>query len=340
MQTYRLETTQKLQQHLASNFQIYQLIDDIEGNAHWTIADTEQQPRSTQRPPLSSAKGLFFTERENVFFFDGSCFHETLPTPVPFVLFGVHSCDLTAIAYQDQFFANDPYYQARRQQALLIGIDCITPCENGFCHVVDAGPGVSKHCADLILHQHPAGYYLLLVSSDKGAEALKGLELKTASSVLVLDRQRQLDHCKEQFDDQQYISDGIEQLLTQDIADDFWQQVGLQCLACSGCTNLCPTCSCYATRELQAENHDITQQRFWDSCLYEGFQREASQHNPSLQAGARVRRFWTHKFSPAIEQQFGRHGCVGCGRCEVTCPGVIGAHSMMKRIVAYQESCN
>ena len=59
---------------------------------------------------------------------------------------------------------------------------------------------------------------------------------------------------------------------------------------------------------------------------------------PSAQAGTRLQRFWTHKFSPQTTAQFGRHGCVGCGRCEQTCPGVIGAHSIMKRLVADQEN--
>jgi len=85
------------------------------------------------------------------------------------------------------------------------------------------------------------------------------------------------------------------------------------------------------------DDQGFNQQRFWDSCLYEAFQREASQHNPSKQAGSRLRRFWTHKFSQSTLNTFGRYGCVGCGRCDMTCPGVIGAHAIMKRMVSYGE---
>jgi hypothetical protein len=65
--------------------------------------------------------------------------------------------------------------------------------------------------------------------------------------------------------------------------------------------------------------------REWDSCLLDGFQREASGHHPSPHAGDRVRRFWTHKLERAFATELGRLGCVGCGRCDVTCPGSIGA---------------
>lgn len=338
MQSYQLETTLLLQQHLARSYQIYQRIDDVEGDSHWQLDAVEQPSHINERLPISSPKGLFFSDRENLFSFDGKIFRETIPSPAPFALFGVQSCDLTAISYQDKFFIDDPYYQARRQQALLIGIDCINPCEHGFCHSVDAGPGVAADCADIILHRQSSGNWLLLVSSDKGEQALQGLNLPTASSNELTEREHQLDHCVQQFGDSQTIAQGIELLLSQNIEDQFWQQVGIQCLSCSGCTSLCPTCSCYGTQDLADDDGNIVQQRFWDSCLYESFQREASQHNPSAQAGARLKRFWTHKFSPQTTAQFGRLGCVGCGRCEQTCPGVIGAHSIMKRLVADQKS--
>jgi hypothetical protein len=75
------------------------------------------------------------------------------------------------------------------------------------------------------------------------------------------------------------------------------------------------------------EVHDGTGERArcWDSCLFEGFQREASGHHPAPRPGDRVRRFWHHKFSDDFSIRFGRPGCVGCGRCDITCTGSIGA---------------
>lgn len=319
MPCYHLDSVARLRSHLGRAYQIVQPLEDVGESA----------------PPLVSPKGYFFAEQENLFVFDGECFRETLPQPPPFVLFGVQSCDLTAIVYQDQFFARDPYYQARRQQALLVGIDCVTPCEHGFCASVDAGPGVKAGCADLILHARAEGGWLLLVGSDKGGEAIRGLELAQADAAELRARDGRIDDCIAAFPDDSHLHRGIAAINRDRVPDQQWQQLGIQCLGCSGCTTLCPTCSCYGSRDLPGEQGDIRRQRFWDSCLYESFQREASQHNPSEEAGERVRRFWTHKFGDDFVKTFGRYGCVGCGRCEQTCPGVIGVHSVMRRIADY-----
>jgi sulfhydrogenase subunit beta (sulfur reductase) len=317
-QSYYLDHPNTLRNHLAKSYQI----------------EPPEADSAKSTPPLISPKGQLFAEHENLFTFDGECFRETLPKPTPFVLFGVQSCDLTAIHYQDQFFANDPYYQARRQQALLIGLDCLSPCQQGFCPSVDAGPGVKNETADMILHQLSATSWLLLVCNKKGLNALDGLLLNPANESEFTDRDNRIASCIEQFNDDSYLHQGITAINQNQVPEELWQQLGFQCLSCSGCTTLCPTCSCYGTWERQDSNGDIRRQRFWDSCLYQSFQREASQHNPTEEAGERVKRFWTHKFGDNFAQEFGRYGCVGCGRCEQTCPGVVGVHSVMKRIAS------
>lgn len=302
---------------------------------NWLPLEATGEPILDDKPllPLSSPKAFFFAERETLFRFDGSNFVETLPEATPQALFGIRSCDLCAIAYQDQFFKQDPYYQTRRQATLLIGMDCTTPCDGGFCPTVDAGPFVHEGMADLIL-QHYADNWLLIVASDKGHESIKGLSLQPAPDDWQERRQQKALEVIDLFPDASHIDSGIQQINSNTVSSETWQAMGLQCLSCSGCTSLCPSCSCFATFERPTEDADngFERERCWDSCLYEAFQREASGHNPSSQAGARVERFWFHKFSDDYVEEFGRYGCVGCGRCERICPGVIGVHSVMKRI--------
>jgi len=352
MQQYLLESLYELQSHLSHSRQFYQVVDN-DGDPHWQQIELDKVEQEgfqplTHKMPQSSAKGFFFAEQEPLYVFDGQFFRETLPKPDPFVLFGVLSCDLMAIHYQDIFFEQDPYYQARRQQGLLVGIDCVQPCKEGFCYLVNAGPGVRDETADLILHPLTDGRWLLVAITALGKESIHGLTLTPASAHEISLRWDNLSHCEQQFEDHSYISEGINKLNADLIPPSFWQQVGVQCLGCSGCTTLCPTCSCYGTHsqpigasESKAiqnnkagqDNQASQHVRFWDSCLYEGFQREASFHNPAEQAGERVKRFWYHKFSDDFLPEFGRYGCVGCGRCERACPGVIGVHSIMRRIV-------
>ncbi|UTV30512.1 4Fe-4S dicluster domain-containing protein [Photobacterium atrarenae] len=362
MQQYLVESLKALQDHLSRARQFYQVVEAAPGDAHWQHIIPPAYPPLSAQKPQSSAKSFFFAEQEPLYVFDGQFFRETLPSPEPFVLFGVQSCDLTAIHYQDLFFEQDVYYQARRRQALLVGIDCVHPCAQGFCYLVNAGPGVRDETADLILHPLEDNQWLLVVVTAQGKEAIQGVALTPASAQEMNQRWEQLSHCEQEFDDHSYITEGVERLNRGEVSDALWQRIGVQCLACSGCTTLCPTCSCYGTQSQPFVSGDgepvakavevsgtlikedsgaapnteqpATQQvRFWDSCLYEGFQREASFNNPSAQAGERVKRFWYHKFSDDFLPEFGRYGCVGCGRCEQVCPGVIGVHSVMKRIV-------
>lgn len=330
MRIYQIGNPLSLQLHLAQQYQIYHLVKGPDEDHHWQPVNADAPPSYTHRSLTHSPKTLFFRETENLFTFDGQLFRETRPQPQPFALFGVHSCDLTAIAYQDQLFAKDPYYQSRRQQALLIGLDCLHPCEQGFCHIVDAGPGVDTDYADLILHQHQQGLWLLLVSNKRAEQALTGLNLLPASIHALRQREQALNQCEKLFDDKKFLADGIQALSQHKVPSSFWQDAGQKNTDCSECTVRCPTCSCYTTAE-QVDQHTIRQQRYWDSCLCDIFQGESGQLTSSLNPGERVCRFWTHKFT----MTGGRYGCVGCGRCERTCPGVAGIHSTMKKISAY-----
>ncbi|KHT62988.1 hypothetical protein RJ45_14485 [Photobacterium gaetbulicola] len=336
--TYLLDSLDELRRHLAQSHEIYQVVPQSDGaraDFHWQQVGGGNWPDLVEQKPLQSPKSFFFAEQEPLYVFDGDTFEEMLPTPMPFVLFGVKSCDLMAIHYQDIFFEEDPYYQARRKQGLLVGVDCVTPCEQGFCQLVNAGPSVRDDTADLVLHPLDGQRWMLVVLSAAGEQALHGLALEEASPEDLHQRWENISHCEQSFPRYPYILEGIDKLNQHAISDEFWQKLGIQCLGCSGCTTLCPTCSCFATRPIESassQQTSVTQVRFWDSCLYESFQREASFHNPASEAGQRVKRFWYHKFSDDFVPEFGRYGCVGCGRCEATCPGVIGVHSVMKRI--------
>ncbi|HLD65755.1 MAG TPA: molybdopterin-dependent oxidoreductase [Pseudomonas sp.] len=131
---------------------------------------------------------------------------------------------------------------------------------------------------------------------------------------------------------QSEIDTGVAALNAGTIDATTWESLGLRCLGCSGCTSVCPTCSCFAPLDQPTGDEGQQRERVWDSCLYQGFQKEASGHNPSATPGQRVQRFWFHKFADAFKADAGRYGCVGCGRCDRVCPGGIGVHGVMQRV--------
>ncbi len=332
MRCFQLDSVERLRGHLACGRLLYEVREDGQGGRHWQpVASDDHQPFVVPGdPPPFSAKAFFFAEREAVFRFDGERFVACPPEVGPQVLFGLQACDLTAVAYQDRFFAHDPHYQQRRRATLLVGIDCRHSCSRGFCSLVDSGPTVHDGMADLILLPGASSDdWRLLSVSPAGEAAIAGLQLPAASGDWVAQRTASQQRVAAEQGAGQWLQAGIAALESGQVDGERWAALGLRCLTCSGCTAVCPTCSCFAPLERPQANGAVLHERVWDSCLYAGFQLEASGHNPSALPGQRVQRFWQHKFGAGFREAFGRYGCVGCGRCDAVCPGAIGVRAVM-----------
>jgi ferredoxin len=101
-----------------------------------------------------------------------------------------------------------------------------------------------------------------------------------------------------------------------------WDDVAARCLACGNCTQVCPTCFCVGVEDrISLDGSETERVRHWDSC----FSAEYSNlHGGAVRDSvrARYRQWLTHKLSTWFDQ-FGRSGCVGCGRCITFCPAAI-----------------
>ena len=76
-------------------------------------------------------------ERMMTFTRTGKPLVETVIEAPPTVILGIHTCDLHGIRVLDEAFRQghpDAHYLERRKNTLLVGIECLEPCdEHSFC---------------------------------------------------------------------------------------------------------------------------------------------------------------------------------------------------------------
>jgi ferredoxin len=237
---------------------------------------------------------------------------------------GVRACELAAVTIQDRVLRDgsfaDPRYGRRREQCLIVAVDCTEPGGTCFCTSMGTGPGV-RDGYDLGLTEmleDGRHFFVAHAQSERGRELLarwggraaQASEVAAAASRI----ERAAQHMGRQLD-----TEGLAQLLQSVPDHPRWDDVAQRCLNCANCTLVCPTCFCCSvedTTDLSGEHAERWRQ--WDSCFTLGF---SYIHGGSVRASAksRYRQWLTHKLSSWYEQ-FGTQGCVGCGRCITWCP--------------------
>jgi ferredoxin len=232
---------------------------------------------------------------------------------------GLRACDLAALALQDAHFGGeraDPGYCSRRRDLLLVGVDCGHPADTCFCASTGDGPTVSDG-ADLALTELDAGF-LVRAGSTAGRALCDALPLRAPSETELHLGAAESEHAR-QSQRRSLPGRNLRDALFANLDHPQWDDVAARCLACGNCVAVCPTCFCSTEREQPAiDGSEAARVRLWDSC----FSAEHSYvHGRLLRPDTRTRyRQWlTHKLG-GWHDQYGRSGCVGCGRCIAWCP--------------------
>lgn len=237
---------------------------------------------------------------------------------------GVRACELRAIEIQDRVLVGDayvdPHYQALREGALIIAVNCGKAGGSCFCVSMNAGPRVAKGF-DLALTELVDGdahVFLVETGSEEGRALLAQIPHRPASGREIEAGEAIIERTAASMG-RDMRSDDLHTLLTNNLDHPRWDEVATRCLTCANCTLVCPTCFCTSVEDAS----DLTGQhaerwRRWDSCFTMDF---SYIHGGSVRASAksRYRQWMTHKLATWIDQ-FGSSGCVGCGRCITWCP--------------------
>ncbi len=255
----------------------------------------------------------------------------------PFVVFGVHPCDLAGLrqldwAYMKKDGVQDPHYHVRRAAATIIGLDC-QPDEYCFCTSV--GAHASREEADLFLTPVSSGY-VVEVLTEKGAVLLRETAETREASTAELAEAESWRQTKTSSITRHLEGDvsSVPEILDRYYDHEVWERTAARCYSCGTCTTVCPTCICFDVNdELNLPLSAGSRQRQWDSCQYLDFALVAGPHNFRGERTSRVRHRWLRKFA-FLHRAFGRPFCTGCGRCTQACTAEISLTEVLNEIMA------
>lgn len=244
-------------------------------------------------------------------------FEQTLPAAEKLAVLGVRACDLAGLRLQDAHFLEgaDPHYGVRRRDLLLVAVNCTHPAATCFCASTGDGPEVQGG-ADLVLSELDDGF-VVNTASGEAAALMDGLQLAVASNAQVSAARAEVERAGQQM--RALPSRNLRDSLFANLDHARWDEVAKRCLACGNCTLVCPTCFCHRQVEhAELGGGESEHVREWDSCFTEGHSYiHGFVVRPEIKH--RYRQWLTHKLG-GWHDQYGRSGCVGCGRCITWCP--------------------
>jgi len=274
-----------------------------------------------------SAKTYFLPYEEALsrYEFNGADWEQEIRYRVqPRVLLGLHPCDINGLVKLDRYMLKglfpSPYYQARRENTLVIGVLCATTCQDGFCRAV--GASEVTHGFDLFLTDLGDRYFVT-IGSDRGNQLLGNVPHSEVSE----DDKRDYSTARARFNAQPQTDvqmQNLASLLDIEFESDVWRKWGAKCLSCGNCAMVCPTCYCYGVREeMSMDFGSSTKTKQLYACNFLDFAEVAGGHNFRPDQGIRLKYHYYHQHRGFLEQHE-EPKCIGCNRCGRVCP--VGIH--------------
>ena len=294
-------------------------------------------PVSKKLKTTRSAKDFFFPQTESLVEFKVNGKNIEIIDPrkerEDFAVFGVRACDVRSFAILDKVYLTDPvdtYYKNRRDHGLIISMACARPAETCFCNAF--GIDAADPEGDVVFTEIETGY-AVEAKTEKGeafldsvADVFENAEDNIADESRAKIREIMAKLPLGNLDKTTFGGGKTEELFNRPE----WESLSEACIACGTCTFVCPTCQCYDTKDYDT-GHGVKRFRCWDSCMYSDFTKMAH-GNPRLTQKERFRQRFMHKLVYFPENNDGEFGCVGCGRCLVSCPISMNIVKVMKKL--------
>jgi len=322
---------------LSKEYEVFGPAQTDKGYYDWQRLDGDRLPEFNNGVTKSSIKTFFFPQPEVLFEFkaranepDAFRLKEPQCDSATTLLFGVRPCDARSVTLNSMPYANDPYFQKRVSDTVIIGLLCSEGCSTCFCKWIGGSP-TGKEGMDVAAIELDDVFFLEPIS-EKGQQILENV----APVRSPLEKEHEAaEHFLEKAKAQEGTQDTASTLRSKELMHlyeaGFWKQVSEPCINCGTCTFLCPTCYCFDIQDetLRGKGRRI---RYWDSCMFPLFTQHASGHNPRGDKLKRVRNRFMHKLK-YFPDRFGPVSCVGCGRCVRDCPVNIDIRQVLRTML-------
>jgi len=293
-----------------------------DGRPMYDFVTSSKQVILEYRPTVLPPKKFFFPPTETILEYSKDGKMKTVIEAEPLVLFGVRPCDINGIKILTEAFADvngDPNYLSRRENAIVIGIECAKKCDNddAFCTKVNAHKVTTGH--DILLADL-GDDYLIKEATDKGTAFINEfLKVNKVDAKEFDDFIKRKEAAFAQEDSAFKDLERLPEIFSKSNEHPIWNQEGERCLSCGSCVMVCPTCYCFDVKDQWDLNlKDGKRVRQWDGCMLCDFAVVAAGENFRNTKEARLKHRMNRKFNYLMKKH-GQAVCVGCGRCVRAC---------------------
>jgi ferredoxin len=275
--------------------------------------------------PATSLKTFFLPVKENV--------TSGVPLKRQRVIIGAPNCDIQGLKLLDEIYLdkdfNDIAYKERRENTILISIDCFVTQDHCHCTSYGIKPW-SDADSDLAVIRNN-DLIVLRINTHRGSEFVNQLSLvqvlKDENIISSIDKANSKAESlllESNMGLPDYKATGI---IVKNAGDTVWRKYSAKCVSCGACATICPTCSCF----LLIDKPGFEKIKQLDACQYPGFQRVAGGEDSLGELPSRFRNRYMCKYvwKP---QKFTSIACTGCGRCIEACIGKINKNELFKEL--------
>ena len=232
----------------------------------------------------------------------------------------MHPFDIRGILLFDAVYGGkepDPNYFLKRNNAVIIGVDCLSPNPKAFA--ASMGTNVTDEGFDLMLTDL-GGDYFVTVGTNKGHTLINKAKTREATA---LDLEKR-DSTRKEAEKKYQVSLKMKKEEIPALLDATWESTIFKeksetCFSCGSCVMVCPTCVCFDVQdEMALSLKGGERYRRWDGCMLREFASVASGENFREHKEQRFRHRMYRKGKYLVER-YEYLGCVGCGRCASAC---------------------